>query len=199
MIRKNTLLNISIVTAALGFSQTASASDWGCQVLLCLSDPRGPTTEGECVPPIHKLWDHLKKGRVFPTCDLAGNSSSGTGSFARQTFDYYDPCPDGTVPAIGQYVAQSSEPLKTNGRFGWSNTRLPYQWSANVKSGAAYGNDSGIGARACVGKSMGVFSEYHGDDQRLIQVYDKVVWQQPQSPRAIDVYIDGKMHTRVRY
>lgn len=49
------------------------ADDWGCQVLLCLADPRGPETESECKPPIEKLWNALEHGKPFPTCDL--NSS----------------------------------------------------------------------------------------------------------------------------
>jgi len=44
------------------------ADDWGCQVLLCLSNPGSPTEYAECVPPITKLWKHLAKGRSFPTC-----------------------------------------------------------------------------------------------------------------------------------
>jgi len=50
------------------------ADDWGCQVLLCLADPRGPETESECKPPIEKLWNALEHGKPFPTCDL--NSSA---------------------------------------------------------------------------------------------------------------------------
>lgn len=49
------------------------ADDWGCQVLLCLSDPRGPETEADCVPPIERLWRALEHGEPFPTCDF--NSS----------------------------------------------------------------------------------------------------------------------------
>jgi hypothetical protein len=51
-------------------AQMAYADDWGCQVLLCLSDARGPETESQCVPPIEKLWDALSKGHPFPTCDM---------------------------------------------------------------------------------------------------------------------------------
>jgi len=53
----------------------AKADDWGCQVLLCLADPRGPTAEGACVPPIEKLWNALSHGHPFPTCDLNSSSS----------------------------------------------------------------------------------------------------------------------------
>lgn len=48
----------------------AKADEWGCQLLLCLSDPRGPTTEKECIPPMERLWRHLAKGGSFPTCAL---------------------------------------------------------------------------------------------------------------------------------
>lgn len=191
MVRKNSLIGLSIAASLFG-PTTATASDWGCEVLLCLSDPRGPTTENACVPPISKLWKHLAKGRAFPTCDLAGDSSSGTGSFARQVYDYYDPCPDGTKPAIRQWIAQSSEPVAS--RRPWGN-RPPYSWS---DGGNSYG-DSGPGARACVAKPNGSFSVSTGDDYLYVQVYETVVWQAPQKPRAIDVYIDGVLHQRVRW
>ncbi len=59
---------LTFVTPSLVF-----ADDWGCQVLLCLADPRGAETEPECKPPIEKLWNALEHGKPFPTCDL--NSS----------------------------------------------------------------------------------------------------------------------------
>lgn len=62
-------------------SLSARADDWGCEVLLCLSDPRGPTTESECRPPIEKLYDVLKRGGSFPSCSFAGSAESG-GSWA---------------------------------------------------------------------------------------------------------------------
>ena len=71
------------VIAALGFGslylssgQSARADDWGCQVILCLSNPGGPTEFAECRPPIQKLWRWLAKGRSFPTCSGVGFQSS---------------------------------------------------------------------------------------------------------------------------
>jgi hypothetical protein len=52
------------------------ADDWGCQVLLCLADPRGPETESECKPPIEKLWNALEHGKPFPTCDLSSSAAN---------------------------------------------------------------------------------------------------------------------------
>ncbi len=61
---------LAVASVLLAPAAPAHADGWGCQVLLCLSDPRGPVTEGECVPPIEKLWDELSHGHPFPTCNL---------------------------------------------------------------------------------------------------------------------------------
>ena len=45
--------------------QPALASDWGCQVVLCLATPGSPTTYAACVPPITKLWNVLALGGSF--------------------------------------------------------------------------------------------------------------------------------------
>ncbi|MGF6609220.1 hypothetical protein OKW45_004142 [Paraburkholderia sp. WSM4175] len=62
----------------------AHADDWGCQVLLCLSNPGGPEQYGACVPPIEKLWNALRHGDPFPTCDFGAGGSQGT--FATNIF-----------------------------------------------------------------------------------------------------------------
>ncbi len=56
----------------------AYADDWGCQVILCLSNPGGPEQYSECVPPIEKLWAALRHGDPFPTCDFGAGGSQGT-------------------------------------------------------------------------------------------------------------------------
>ncbi len=53
---------------AVAVPQSAYASDWGCQVVLCLATPGSPTKYAECVPPITKLWNALAMGGSFPTC-----------------------------------------------------------------------------------------------------------------------------------
>ena len=58
------------------FPNHARASDWGCEVLLCLSNPGGPTEFSECRPPIERLWRHLAKGRSFPSCIGVGFSAT---------------------------------------------------------------------------------------------------------------------------
>ncbi|MDR8394863.1 MAG: hypothetical protein RXR20_21115 [Paraburkholderia sp.] len=73
---------VAVVAACLGTSilapGTARADDWGCQVILCLSNPGGPEQYGECVPPIGKLWAALRHGDPFPTCDFGAGGSQGT-------------------------------------------------------------------------------------------------------------------------
>lgn len=54
----------------------ARADDWGCQVILCLSNPGGPTQYAECRPPIEKLWRELARGRAFPSCSGVGFRAS---------------------------------------------------------------------------------------------------------------------------
>jgi hypothetical protein len=56
----------------------AHADEWGCQVILCLSNPGGPEQYSECVPPIEKLWRALRHGDPFPTCDFGSGGSQGT-------------------------------------------------------------------------------------------------------------------------
>jgi len=71
---RNLFVAMSLMTVWSLLAPTlARADDWGCQVLLCLADPRGPETESACVPPIEKLWSELRHGHAFPTCDF--NSS----------------------------------------------------------------------------------------------------------------------------
>lgn len=62
----------------------ASDNTWACEVVLCLSNPGGPTQYSACVPPITKLWRQLAFGGGFPTC---------TGSGIRDTD--YDEADDG--------------------------------------------------------------------------------------------------------
>src|SRR5438477_12898590 len=72
----------------------APTHDWGCEVLLCLANPEGPTAAAACVPPIHRLWHELARGHAFPTCAMA--TGPGGRSYAVRTNNFYDRCPSGT-------------------------------------------------------------------------------------------------------
>ncbi|WP_421073897.1 hypothetical protein [Paraburkholderia sp. A2WS-5] len=61
----------------------ALADDWGCQVMLCLSNPGGPEQYAKCVPPVEKLWAALRHGDPFPVCDFGAGGSRGTSAANR--------------------------------------------------------------------------------------------------------------------
>src|SRR3546814_3767439 len=67
-------LPISVLVGAAVQSTPAVASDntWACEVVLCISNPGGPTQYPACVPPITKLWRVLALGGSFPTCTGGG-------------------------------------------------------------------------------------------------------------------------------
>jgi hypothetical protein len=162
----------------------AIADDWGCQVLLCLADPRGARTETECQPPIDRLYRHLRRGGAFPTCDLAGSPTAG-GSWAQPVVDPYEPCPAGLRPAP-------------------ANTWVTGRRTTGVTDPPAVSEPltTGVGPRACVGTPLKVTAATPVDTDGhpvAVTVYDTVVWQSPASPRAIDVYVDGRWQQRVRY
>lgn len=74
--RATVSLVIAVVGFSLGAASPAAASDWGCQVLLCLANPGGPTQYGACVPPITRLWRALARGKAFPKCTGGGVASA---------------------------------------------------------------------------------------------------------------------------
>jgi hypothetical protein len=91
-IRSQVVRLVPRLSAALAFfigtsvfaPSLAHADHWGCEVSLCLSNPGGPEQYGECVPPIEKLWDALRHGDPFASCDFSTCGSQGT--FASNTF-----------------------------------------------------------------------------------------------------------------
>lgn len=202
---KKYLLAIPMVLGAIGIGQVSHASDYGCTVLLCLSDPRGPRTESECRPSIDRLFRDLRKGRGFPSCAMAGNPDTGVGSFARVIYDPFDPCPSGLSPRSG-YIAQGNEEdfqNKRNNRWNrWGNNTTKYGYS-DTRIRGGWGESTPRGPRACVGKRIGSYSITVGSgDNRsyeTVTVYDEVLWQQRQTPNAIDVFIDGGHYKRVRW
>lgn len=89
-------LALALISAASIFAPSvAQASDWGCQVLLCLSNPGGPEQYSACVRPIEKLWSALRHGDPFPICDFGAGGSPGT--FATNTFASGGYCREGLL------------------------------------------------------------------------------------------------------
>lgn len=84
----------SVVLASLLISllPSANADTWGCEVLLCLSNPAGATAVAECEAPIEKLWRELAKGNGFPGCDM-GSSSANANNYAGNQWASANNCP----------------------------------------------------------------------------------------------------------
>lgn len=78
VLRRGSIVLAACLGTAIMAPGVARADDWGCQVILCLSNPGGPEQYGECVPPIGRLWAALRHGDPFPTCDFRAGGSQGT-------------------------------------------------------------------------------------------------------------------------
>lgn len=178
------LSKIILITCLLLNHQTAFADEWGCQVLLCMADPGGPTTQAECKPPIEKLWTWLKKGRAFPTCEEAGDPASSAGSYTKQVYDFFDPCPE-HYKAMKGYVAEP------NG--GDLNSLSAKDALYSVGQGGRV-----PGRLACVRNQIGSYYTVVNYLGQYVNIYDDIIWQDPQSPNAIDVYVDAKLYKRIR-
>lgn len=190
-----------LTVAMLGVVTSSWASDYGCKVLLCLANPAsngGPKGVAECVPPINQLYHDLRKGRPFPTCDLAdGNDGS---SYARQVYDPYDPCPATLrAAARGTYVVQGQKAAQNSLSKRWEgHTAYTFNGQPQISEPRISGDDS-PGPRACVGKPVGSYTLGSYEDSYTVSLFDKVVWQTAQNPRAIDIFIDNKWQQRVRW
>jgi len=171
---------------------TASASDYGCKVLLCLANPAGPTAVAQCVPPISQLWRDLAHvpPRPFPTCDEARPAQ------AVQNTTYYDPCPDGTtaldtgVLALQQGMPDFSQPSVG---IGSGDGLMPWNGDSFV-----------LTSKVCIGRQVGQTWVMTGSGDNswggFVNVYDRVAVLDPaMSPRVIDVYLNGGLYRRVRW
>lgn len=184
------------LTAFICFSAPAKASDWGCKVLLCLADPRGPTTEAECRPPIYALWEALRKGRPFPTCDLAGGP--GGDSYARQGSGFFDQCPEGTTALEAGVAAVQQAPSAYLDR------------SNPVYIGIGEGDNlwpsmdqPQLPPKVCVAGELGTATMPGAtpeDGPYQVKVFQQVVSVPAQGSGAyIDVFVNGQLFNRVRY
>lgn len=166
----------------------AYSDDYGCTVLLCLANPKGPKAADGCASPIDRLFDDLKHGRAFPSCDMA-NAPSGSARAVHGT-NYFDNCPMGTVAlADGSYAMQGREARE-------------YYIGMGEGQGGFIGNQ---GQKVCVGKQIGQTAiGVHADDGGVntipVGIYDRIVTLSPNgSPRYIDVLINGQLYNRVRW
>lgn len=105
---RKSLLAAALLTGSV--STPAAASDWGCEVLLCLASPGSPTQYAACVAPITRLWRHLAALRPFPRCAFAGPGDVSLG------IDLWESCPPGTVEVRrrlqAEFVGQGIQPRR---------------------------------------------------------------------------------------
>ncbi|WP_321907918.1 hypothetical protein [Paraburkholderia sp. J11-2] len=78
IVRRWTLALTLVAGTSVLAPGVAHADDWGCQVLLCLSNPGGREQYGARVSPIERLWSALRHGDSVPTCDFGTGGSQGT-------------------------------------------------------------------------------------------------------------------------
>jgi len=170
---------------------------WGCQVLLCLSNPNGPEALSECQPPIERLWDQLRHGHPFPNCPEGGSA------YARPTSSYYDLCPAGTTELpSGLFGAAASARKLVYSGIGDGGNAAQQQYG---------GMQTQIPPKVCVGRRVGqgiVFLPTQGSGERggpgyqarVVGYYDQLaVLPAHSSPNVIDVYIDNALYKRVRW
>lgn len=190
------LLVAALITSAAPF---VHASEYGCKVLLCLSNPAangGPKGVAECIPPINQLFQDLRKGRPFPSCDIAdGNDGS---SYARVVFDPYDPCPPSLQPALpGSYVIQGQRLVDKGNPY---ENRLNFKLKGDpIISESLKIDGENTGPRACVGKPVGSYHVETFEDRYSVVIFDRVVWMVAKNPHAIDVFIKNALLQRVRW
>lgn len=72
---KKWILSLFVLSFSL-FATQSKASNWGCEVLLCLAASGG--SPSECKPPLKKLFKKLALGASFPTCEF----KNASGAFA---------------------------------------------------------------------------------------------------------------------
>ncbi|MER8473656.1 hypothetical protein NKH23_30475 [Mesorhizobium sp. M1328] len=93
IVLKYLLVGAAAVAGAAALPSQSQASEWGCQVLLCLSGDWQGTPS--CHPPIYKLIAAMKApGFNWPTCPQANSSAA--------RFEKYEDCPAGWQ-AAGSY------------------------------------------------------------------------------------------------
>lgn len=186
MVKKT--LAAMLVIGATGMVGTANANDlphYGCSVFMCLANPNGPTDANYCKPYIAQLHEDLRDNLGMPGCEEAG-------TYAKQVYDPYDRCPEPLKPAGQQsYVIEGKR--HPGGRPGVFDTVGQPQVS---ELHVGFGD---FGERACVGKKVGAYPIGSYDEGYMVNVYDQVLWQKPQSPNVIDVYVNGQFSNRVHW
>lgn len=185
--------------------------DWGCEVLLCLSNPNGPKAVSQCEPPINRLYDELAHGHAFPSCTMSnGQNSQSAGAWVSLGWNFYDPCPAGMQPLpAGQYA------LPTSGAPRAMPGGAPLTVYAGIGDGSGIGQTmvnqgSVLPPLVCVGRQIGqqwvaiptYIATVGASQTQTVSAgrYDAVTLVPPARSGAIfDVYVGGQLYRRVRW
>lgn len=204
------LKSLIALLSLIALAGIAQADEYGCKVLMCMSNPKGPMAENECRPPIQKfLQGQAKKPKdPHPTCEEAQNTSM------QSAMRPYDQCPQGTS-ALGQdseamqiaadtYVQLLMNVKRVPGS-PWLTGVLNMPSDVQVLTGIGEGGqNSGGKNKVCVGNKLGPITFKTGPDEeptmKTVTVYDQVTTIAPAaSPRVMDIYVDQKLFKSVRY
>jgi hypothetical protein len=180
--------------------------NWGCEVMLCLADPKGPMNQPQCRDPITRLYKAIFKWRPqpFPVCILSnGSDSKSAGNYAQVgPPSYYDACPVGTTElGAGEYAIG---PVVST--VGGQLSRSDVVTVTGIGSGAGLSPNADSGPlpqKVCVGEVVGqtYVSVGSGDnfDQFPANVVSNIVLMDP-APNTftVQLYIKNQLYKTVR-
>ncbi|BCG83507.1 hypothetical protein [Mesorhizobium sp. 113-3-3] len=131
---------VVLPTLAALSSAPAQADDFGCKVLLCILNPQGWASVGECVPPVERAFRMVAHGEPWPQCPEAGSSG-------RIGYEEFKPCPDGTIAVSPDAESSGSDNSSrsqtvykpdSNGAFCAARNATNSSWGTNPR-GSGYG------------------------------------------------------------
>ena len=205
-------LSLNTIALIILFTQSGVtlADEYGCKVLLCLSDPQGPLTQTECRPPIQRFiaGQNRTPRDPFPSCP------EGAPASMLPSDRLYDDCPDGTrsldpgalaVQMTRAALQQMSGIPGTKQPAPARVTTLPQDLETQVGIGDGVGRViEGVRQnRICVGSPIGmlhVSSGYTDTPDTSYGVFERVEIIPPaQATRVVDIIVGGKVLRSVRY
>jgi hypothetical protein len=121
-------LGAALVASTTSLPSESRASEWGCQVLLCLSGDWQRTPS--CHPPIYKLISAMDNpGFHWPTCPQANSSGA--------RYEPYEDCPAG-------WTAFAPVASERGGHSGQSMCRAPASKVQQVPNGKMWNSNGGL-------------------------------------------------------
>lgn len=203
------------LTFGLVAAPQARADTWGCEVLLCLSNPAGPMAVAQCVPPISRLYRAIFRWRPdpFPTCTMSnGSDSSSGGNYAYVAPpSFYDACPAGTTAVeAGTYAAvgRALTPAERAAMPRWNSQSFTMTTGviAGTGEGASYfpSSENTMPTKVCGGNYLGQTVQTTGTSSEdyntvTVNVYDRVVLIDPAADSFnINVMINRSLFRNIR-